>query len=151
MRNRDLALGLLMGVVAGTLFLFPAYSLAQEVARSLLCTQESGTHANWMRGSLNTGIDDSPELDLVFDAIDLTTGRARLIGNNSAVDVLVFSEQGVLHFTEVNDRGSFVLSSVFLGKATSDGRIPFVTSRHVILLGEPSIGQYLGSCEVFGF
>ncbi len=134
-----------------TFLLCPSITAAQEVPRSLRCTQESGTHGNWLRGSLETGIDDSPELSFVFDAIDLTTGRARLIGNAWAVDVLVISGPGVLHFTEINDQGSFVLSSVFLGKATSDGRIPFVTSRHVILLGEPSISQYFGWCEVFGF
>jgi len=72
---------------------------------------------------------------LVFDAIDPTSGTARLIGNAGATDVTLSVNAKGLHFIEVTGSGNLMVTTVFRTAAShgAPGTFVFVYSRHFAL------------------
>ena len=79
--------------------------------RSLKCEFTTSATAKWDSGSpvSEAGPD---RLALVFDAIDIKKGEARLIGNQGATDVIVAATPAGLTFIERTDGGNFMMTSV---------------------------------------
>ena len=118
--------------------------------RSLKCEFTTSATAKWDSGSpvSEAGPD---RLALVFDAIDIKKGEARLIGNQGATDVIVAATPAGLTFIERTDGGNFMMTSVVPWHG-SEGDFSAVTSRHIAWVGlykPPIASQLYGACTVF--
>ena len=113
-------------------------------ARSLKCSFAANAFADWKSGTPKLTL-AREDLGLHFDSIDSKAQKARLIANQGAGDVTVFTTPEGLHFIEQTASGNMVFTTVFASRA-SDGFIA-VTSRHMNLLGGPLPSQYHGVCK----
>ena len=83
---------------------------------------------------------------ILFDAIDTKKGRARLIGNVGAEDVIVWLTAIGLTFVEATPSSNINVTTVFANKVGRD--YIYVQSRHVVLLSSgPLPSQYHGTCK----
>jgi hypothetical protein len=116
-------------------------------AKSLRCSVGPGASSNWQSGrSVVEKATFGKDVVLHFDAIDLRTGKARVIGNAGAENVAAWGTQSGVHFVEQTTSGNVVLSTVFAERA-SNGEFMFVTSRHMNLSGGPLPSQFHGTCK----
>lgn len=115
-------------------------------ARSLKCAFGTRAVADWKSGTPKVTV-GREDFSLHFDSIDSKTQKARLIGNQGAGDVTVFTTGAGLHFIEKTGFGNINFTTVF-GSRASGGFIA-VTSRHVDLLGNPLPSQYHGVCKLW--
>lgn len=116
--------------------------------RSVRCTQERGTMAEWVNGRPVTD-PASDTSSYVFDGINAESGDARFIGNVGAADVFYVVAGRSLIFSEVTPAGNYIATTVFL-VPLPDGSYPFVHSRHMSILGDPFVSQYYGRCRALG-
>ena len=84
--------------------------------------------------------------ELVFDNIDLETGRGRWLGNVGATDVYVISGSGLVTLLEHTPFGSVTVASVFQ-EGGQRQRLASVHSRHVAMMGKPVVSQNYGWCR----
>jgi hypothetical protein len=125
----------------------PAFD-ALLAARSLKCAFGPGASAHWDSGKPKVTLDrEGVDFILHFDSIDRDKRTARLIGNNTAADIAMFSTASGLHFLEVTGSGNVNFTTVF-ARMVSDGFIS-VTSRHLDLLRSPFPSQTHGTCKVW--
>lgn len=89
---------------------------------------------------------NSDRLELTFAAIDAKNSRAQLIGNQGAETVLVSVGDHTINFLEITASGNQNLTTVFFKRAKS-GLFPAVHSRHIAILGEPTVSHYRGYCS----
>jgi len=85
---------------------------------------------------------------VTFDSIDAKAGKARIVGNVGAGDVLVLVTIAGLTFVEQTAFGNVNLTTVFAAyDSPSSRRFVAVSSRHQNLNG-PFPSQYHGTCSV---
>ena len=119
-------------------------------AKSLRCEIGPGTYVDYEQSGTplvkpTSWAKDAP---LQFDAIDLSKGKARLIGKQGATDVTVSLGHGSIHFVEETGSGNLILSTVFAYQVK--GGFAFVMSRHMMLFGPyPLPSQYYGTCKIW--
>jgi len=116
-------------------------------ARSLECLFGPGTVAEW-KAQRFTISQDLWKGDTHFDSIDPKGGKARLIGNQGATDVLVLPSSSGLTFVEATSAGNFSFTTVYASHCGAAGIFSAVMSRHMNLLGEPLSSQYHGTCKI---
>lgn len=118
--------------------------------RSLKCDFTTAGTVRWDNGTPRAeAVTD--QLSLHFDALDLKDGKARLIGNQGASDVVAFGTPAGVTFFERTDAGNFNMTSVYPWTG-ADGGFVAVTSRHIALVGfykPPIASQLYGACKVF--
>ena len=85
--------------------------------------------------------------DLVFDQLNSTTGKGRMIGNNGVDDVQVLKGDESIHVIEITMSGNMNITTIFnpIGKNSND--YPVVHSRQMNLFGKPIPSQYVGFCK----
>jgi hypothetical protein len=137
-----------------TLQAFPASAAAGQrayekllLARSLKCEFQPGALAEWKsdRPVLKTTYE---KFALHFDAIDIKKGTARLIGNQGAGDVTLWTTIAGLHFVEQTGFGSIMVTTVF--STMVPGGFVAVTSRHIDMMMTPPLpSQTHGTCAVW--
>jgi len=138
MARTALALTLLL-----CLFRVPGQAVAQQepiaalvATKSLLCVFGPGTVAEW--GARGFSIShDAWKGDTHYDSINSKEGKARLIGNQGATDVLVLTSPEGLTFLEAIGTGNFSFTTVYASYCGAVGSFCAVMSRHMNLLGQP--------------
>jgi hypothetical protein len=116
--------------------------------KSLKCTFEKGTSANWKGETVKIEPDDSLDT-LHFDSIDLKAKTARLIANAGAGDVTMLWGASGLTFIERTGLGNFAFTTIFPIYKQGTTEFIAVTSRHMNLLKYPLPSQYHGTCKVW--
>jgi len=81
-------------------------------AKSLKCENGSGAIGVW-EGSKVKVVKDNYNASIVFDSIDLTAGKARMIGEIGAVNVIVFATGSGLSFIEQTGTRNLHFTTVF--------------------------------------
>jgi hypothetical protein len=117
-------------------------------AKSLKCEYGSGAVAVWESSKVKVEKDNF-DASIVFDSIDLTTGKARMIGEIGAVDVIVFATGAGLTFIEETGVGNLHITTVFASYAKGTTDFIVVTSRHLMFISKPLPSQYHGTCKVW--
>lgn len=139
----------------------PAQDLASEVeadlaafqrllaARSLRCTFPKGSYGAWKDGKVEVKPAEF-ESPMVFDSIDYQTGKARLIANQGAGDIQAVSSPGAVFFVETTMSGGLNVTFVFSDTPVSRREFLAVTTRHLIVPGQPPLpSQYHGTCKIW--
>ena len=118
-------------------------------ARSVRCDIGRGTQASWDGGKVQLlNSDFGPGGEVTFDSIDAKAGKARIIGNVGAGDVLVLVTIAGLTFVEQTPLGNVNFTTVFASyDSPSSGRFVAVSSRHQNLNG-PFPSQWHGTCSI---
>jgi hypothetical protein len=118
-------------------------------AHSIRCQLGRGTQASWDGGKLeleNANMGESGQA--TFDSIDPKAGKARLIGNAGAGDVLIIATSAGLTFIEQTAFGNVNFTTVFAAyDSAASRRFVAVSSRHQNING-PFPSQYHGTCSV---
>ena len=80
---------------------------------------------------------------MTFSDFDFENKRARMIGNQSGVDVILFSNKRQIDLLEITDSGNKMLTTLV---PISDDLWMGVHSRHTVIIDlVPS--QYVGECR----
>jgi len=116
--------------------------------KSLKCTFEKGTSANWKGETVKVEEDDGPGT-LHFDSIDLQAKTARLIANAGAGDVTILWGASGLTFIERTGFGNLAFTTIFPIYKQDTIEFIAVTSRHMNLIKHPVPSQYHGTCKVW--
>ena len=116
-------------------------------AKSLKCEFGSGAFADW-KGSKVKVKKDNFDATILYDSIDLKTGKARMIANAGAADVIVLASSAGLTFIEETTMGNLFFTTVFADYAKGSLDFIVVTSRHMKFINEPLPSQYHGTCKV---
>ena len=115
-------------------------------AKTLRCTIGPGASTDWASGRPVVQTSTWGKNNVIhFDAINTKKGRARLIGNAGAEDVIVWLTAIGLTFVEATPSGNINITTVFANTTGTD--YMYVHSRHVVLLSEPLPSQYHGTCK----
>jgi len=121
-------------------------------ARTIRCHLGKGAFAEWKNGKVEIEISrwsKSPEACiLIFDSIDLKAGKARIIGNQGARDVIALATPTGITFIEKTPAGNINVTTVFAKYNDGSGDFTFVHSRHLMLIEGPLPSQYYGVCEI---
>jgi hypothetical protein len=117
-------------------------------AKSLKLEFGPGTVADW-EGSKVKVEKDNFDATIIYDSIDLKTGKARMIGNAGATDVSVWATGTGLTFVEQTSAGNLIFTTVFASYAKGTMDFIAVTSRHLDLLIKPLPSQYHSTCKVW--
>lgn len=113
-------------------------------SKSLKCTFQNGSIANWKDGKLKIET-DRIAAPIHFDSIDLKNKTARGIGNQGASDEKLIITASGITFIELTGFGNLVFTTVF-PYLNKEGDFIAVTSRHMDLVG-PLPSQYHGACK----
>jgi hypothetical protein len=138
--------------------LVPLVALADDAnkaalfgARTLRCELGPGNVAAWSEGTHEVVIDkgtfNDPPSPEIIDNIDLTAGRARMVGNVGASNVTATATDSGILFVERTLAGNFVVTTVFATDFLAPW-YPAVQSRHVLMGDEPMPSQYYGKCRI---
>lgn len=105
---------------------------------------------NWTKEPAIIETTETEGTTLVFDSIDLKNGRARLIGNQAAVDCFVLESPVSLTFVEVTPIGTQTFTTVFTHYIPGTKDFVAITSRHLYYPGiGPLVSQYYGKAKIF--
>lgn len=115
-------------------------------AKSLKCEFGPGISADWVKGHPKIK-NDAFNTTTHFDSIDLKKRTARLIGNQGAADLVVFTTGAGLTFFETTGSGNVVFTTVF--GSQGNGKYIAVMSRHMDIIGKPMPSQYYGTCQIW--
>jgi hypothetical protein len=139
-----------MVVLVGTALLaFAAVAARAEDAdepKGYSCVFTTGTASSFKDGAF---ISKAPEpLSFTITAIDLDKQTAQLNpeGSSKPGSLTIVRAINANHFLEVVNEGFLNLTTVY-DKDAATGLYPAVHSRHFGLLGQPVIGQYVGTCR----
>jgi len=118
-------------------------------AFSIRCEFDRGTQASWDGGTLKLESARAGSGGAVtFDSIDTKEGKARIVGNVGAGDVMLLVTQAGITFVEITLLGNVNVTTVFAAPYSSDRRrFAAVQSRHAEING-PFPAQYHGVCRV---
>jgi len=116
--------------------------------KCLKCKFKEGVTANWQP----MGVEKKSgqwQGDTVFDSIDLKKGKARIIGNQGASDVIVTTTPSGITFIETTGFGNMVFTTVFPLCKPGTNEFYAVMSRHMNLTEEALPSQYYGTCKAW--
>jgi len=154
MKMKKIIFVLMFILVANTVFAEEDTALSRlSRAKSIKCFWGEGVTTHWDKGkvSLEQGRwHPKPEESVtVIDSIDIKTGKARLIGNQGAVDVGVVFSAGGLTIIESTIFESLSIITLF-PQLTPDGDKFFaVMSRHMNLPLKGALpSQFYGTAEI---
>ena len=121
-------------------------------AKSLRCTFPIAAAGAWRKEGSAEAVVKPATLVLVFDAINIDEGTARLRSGSVGSEITVRLSGGYLHFVQAFRTGALYTTTVF-DRAATGGRLKAVHSRHeyfdVPLAGATSSPeQYYGECEI---
>lgn len=118
-------------------------------AKSLRCTFPKGSYGAWKDGKVEVKPAEFGD-PMVFDSIDYRAGKARLIANQGAGDIQAVSSPGAVFFLETTLSGGLNVTFVFSDRPISKREFLAVTTRHLIVPGQPPLpSQYHGTCQIW--
>ena len=113
--------------------------------RSLRCSFGWYASVGWDADKPSLETSTQEDFQFQIDAIDPPGGRARMIGNVGAVDLILIPGADRLSFIERTPVGAVNLTTVYAWR-DSEGGFKTVHSRHTSIAG-PSPQQHYGRCE----
>ena len=120
-------------------------------AKSIRCCWGKGATANWVKGKPEIKIEQwNPQKEdscVIFDAIDIKSGKARIIAS-SATDVSAFATAEGVTFIENTSSGNLSIVTVFPEKEKGSDKFIAVMSRHMNMPQTPFPQQYYGTAEI---
>lgn len=118
---------------------------ADMAPTDLTCTFATGTSVSYGDGGFASKV--ASPLSFSITKIDLDGQSAALTAGDGTqtVAVRIIRAVNANHFLEVVNEGFLGLTTVY-DKDFKTGLYPAVHSRHLGVLGQPVVGQYLGSC-----
>jgi hypothetical protein len=121
-----------------------------STAKSLKCQLGRGAVGDWKTGKLIVR-EDTFDVTLHFDAINLKARTARFIANAGAGDVSVALTAAGLTFIEETGMGNLAIATVFAQYQKNTRDFIVVYSRHLSFFefGSPLPSQYHGTCKVW--
>ena len=114
-------------------------------ARSLKCQFPVYASTKWEKDEPTPQV-KKQEFGFHIDGIDLQQGKARIIGNFGATDLIVKRGVHVVHFIEITPLGNMNITSVFAATSKTH-RFKAVHSRHLYMSGGPLPSQNYGYCQ----
>jgi len=141
MRKASAAVALGLGILAG-----PLVARGEESPTALTCEFKQGSSWSYEAGAFKSK-DPSP-LTFDIEGIDLEAQTAVLKAGPGATPgtLRIVRAINANHFLEAVNEGFLNLTTVY-DKDAATGLYPAVHSRHFGLLGQPVIGQYVGTCR----
>jgi len=141
MRRASAVVALGLGMIAGSLA-----AGAEDRPAALTCEFKLGASWSYEAGAFKSK-DPSP-LTFDIESIDLEAQTAVLRAGPSATPgtLRIVRAINANHFLEAANEGFLNLTTVY-DKDDATGHYPAVHSRHFGLLGQPVIGQYVGTCR----
>jgi hypothetical protein len=143
-----------MRLFAFTALLVASTSIAQTADEAALASVRS-LKCEFPFLAVNEWEQDQPtpklkKQDFAFhiDGIDLSQGKARIIGNAGLEDLVTIVGNGVLHFVERTPSGNLNVTSVFATRLKAH-KFKAVHSRHVFIAGGPLPSQAYGYCQTW--
>lgn len=119
-----------------------------QAAKSLRCSFADGTVTTWASGKPITKADRF-NFTLTLDAIDKKTNTARMLGSDSAEDVILLSDAAGLTFIQSSLVGNHAFTTVLSYYAKGTKNFIAVHSRHTnMAITTPRLSQYHGTCSV---
>jgi hypothetical protein len=120
---------------------------------SLRCSFSLVMQADWESGKLKNSVDKEEDIVLHFDSINPKRGKARLIGNEGATDVVVIPSASGLNFLEETPSGNINFTAIFQSAEKNSTDFIAVTSRHLLFPGlaglYPFPSQHHGTCKIW--
>jgi len=118
-------------------------------ARSLRCAFTSSVNT-WVRSGHRSIEQTDEKGSAVYDNIDLSKGKARIVANNGASDIVVWIERtwGSLWMRERTTSGNEIITTVFPMYAEGTDEFIALEARHSIV-GQIVLGQEsFGTCRI---
>jgi hypothetical protein len=122
-----------------------AEAQADSEPKGFSCTFTSGTNWTFDKGAFQSS--QAHPLDLVITNIDLERQAAQLApeAGKTPTQLKIVRAINANHFLEVVNEGFLNLTTVY-DKDPTSGNYPAVHSRHIGVLGQPVVAQYVGTC-----
>ena len=117
-------------------------------AKCLKCSFKEGVSTSWHAKGVKIE-SDQWKGDTIFDSIDTKNGKARIVGNRGASDVILIGSPSGITFIETSDIGNMVFTTVFPLYRPGTDQFCAVMSRHMNLITESLPSQYYGTCRVW--
>jgi len=117
-------------------------------AKCLKCSFKKGFSTSWHATGVKTE-SDQWKGDTVFDSIDIKQGKARIIGNQGASDIISIGSPSGITFIETTGIGNMIFTTVFPLYRHETDQFCAVMSRHMNLLTEALPSQYYGTCTIW--
>ena len=117
-------------------------------AKCLKCSFKEGVSTSWHGKGVKVE-SDQWKGDTIFDSIDIKQGKARIVGNQGASDVILIGSPSGVTFVESTGIGNMVFTTVFPFYKPGTNEFCAVMSRHMNLMTEALPSQYYGTCKVW--
>jgi hypothetical protein len=117
-------------------------------AKCLKCSFKEGVSTSWHAKGVKIE-SDQWKGDTIFDSIDIKQGKARIVGNQGASDIILIGSPSGITFIENTGIGNMVFTTVFPLYRPGTDQFCAVMSRHMNLITEALPSQYYGTCRVW--
>ena len=117
-------------------------------AKCLKCSFKEGVSTSWSSKGVKIE-SDQWKGDTIFDSIDIKQGKARIVGNQGASDIILIGSPSGITFIESTGIGNMVFTTVFPFYKPGTNEFCAVMSRHMNLMTEALPSQYYGTCKVW--
>ena len=117
-------------------------------AKCLKCSFKEGVSTSWYAKGVKIE-SDQWKGDTIFDSIDIKQGKARIVGNEGASDIILIGSPSGITFIENTGIGNMVFTTVFPLYRPGTDQFCAVMSRHMNLITEALPSQYYGTCRVW--
>jgi len=117
-------------------------------AKCLKCSFKEGVSTSWHDKGVKVE-SDQLKGDTIFDSIDINQGKARIVGNQGASDVILIGSPAGITFIESTGFGNMAFTTVFPFYKPGTNEFCAVMSRHMNLMTEALPSQYYGTCKVW--
>ncbi|MBN1184898.1 MAG: hypothetical protein JXB49_21615 [Bacteroidales bacterium] len=116
-------------------------------AKCLKCSFKEGVSTSWHAEGVEIE-SDQWKSEIIFDSIDIKQGKARIVGNQSASDIILIGSPSGITFIENTGIGNMVFITIFPFYRPGTDHFCAVMSRHMNLITEALPSQYYGTCIV---
>ncbi len=117
-----------------------------KTSHAFRCRFGKGAQTSWYEDEPEIYADEFGKDNVVtYYALDRKKGRARILGNEGAGDVLLATRPTGLNLIEYTDSGNMIFTTIF-AFPNAAGEFKAVMSRHLLFPQGPFFSQYTGVC-----
>ena len=143
-----------IGLLLLSFFYIDSISAEDDVFSNLLrakcikCSFREGVSTSWHAKGVKIESDKMKDA-IVFDSIDIKQGKARIIGNQGASDIILIGSPSGITFIETTGIGNMIFTTVFPYYKPGTDQFCAVMSRHMNLITGALPSQFYGTCRVW--
>ena len=117
-----------------------------KTAHAFRCRFGKGTQTSWYEDEPNIYAQEyGTDNVITYYALDRKKGRARILGNQGAGDVILAARPTGLNLIENTDSGNMIFTTIF-ALPNDAGEFKAVMSRHLLFPKGPYFSQFTGVC-----